>query len=284
MARSAEDIAKNYSRIISNEQNGLHLYYRCDEGIGQQVYDASKTGENFNQNDGTFINGAGYSADIPTAVQLGTKGITDQFGDYSVDYIPYNGSGDLFRVTPAFGQHEFSPSSRSIYLGDGAAVQNDLNFTDISFFTVTGKVTYKDTNVPVENVTILVDGEPSLGADNQIIRSDQDGNYEINVPIGNHYLSVEKEGHTFYEGYFPPLDELGDIAFHEFTEDVTVDFTDSTKVKVAGRVIGGNREAEKTLGFGESVNNVGTATLKFNLQNEAYGLPEVLCDHRPQLG
>ncbi|MEM9329634.1 MAG: carboxypeptidase-like regulatory domain-containing protein, partial [Bacteroidota bacterium] len=163
--------------------------------------------------------------------------------------------------------------SRSIFLGDGSSVQNNVDFEDISFFTVSGKVTYKDTNVPVENVTILIDGEVALGADNSVVRTDAEGDYEINVPIGNHYLSVEKVGHTFYEGYFPPLDDQSVVTFHEFTEDLTVNFTDSTTVKLAGRLVGGTREAEKTIGFGLSTNNIGTATLSFDLQNGAYGLP-----------
>lgn len=284
VSRDSLEIKDNYNRLISNEQNGLVLYYRFDEGTGDYVYDASKTGDNFNQHDGTFVGGVSFSDEIPDSDQLGIRAVTDQFGDYSADYIPYNGSGDVFRVTPAFGQHVFTPSSKSIFLGDGSAVQNNVDFEDISFFTVTGKVTYKDTNVPVENATVLIDGEVALGADNSVVRTDVEGDYEINVPIGNHYLSVEKDGHTFYEGYFPPLDDQGSVAFHEFTEDLTVNFTDSTKVKVAGRLVGGTREAEKMLGFGLSTNNVGTATLTFDLQNAAYGLPTATVDTDPYSG
>ncbi|MEP1095870.1 MAG: LamG-like jellyroll fold domain-containing protein [Cyclobacteriaceae bacterium] len=283
-ARTAEEIAKNYNRYINNNVSGLLAYYRCDEGIGTQIYDTSKAGEFFNKHDGTFAEGAGFSSIIPTSSQLGVKGTTDAFGDFTVGYIPYSGSGNIFRVTPAFGQHEFEPSSRSIYLGDGAQVQNEVDFTDISFFTVSGKVTYKDTNVPVEGATILIDGTEAIGIDNAIVRSDAEGNYEINVPIGNHYLSVQKEGHVFSEGFFPPLDEFGGIVLHEFVEDWTVNFKDSTKVKVAGRVIGGQREAEKVLGFGKSMNNVGTATLTFDLQNEAYNLPTATAETDPNSG
>ncbi len=275
-AKTDEELAADHGRVISNEQSGLEIYYRMDEGVRNYVYDASKTGENFNMRDGLLQEGAGFSDDIPTAMQLGIKGITDEFGDYSADYVPYNGSGDIFRVTPAFGQHEFSPSSRSIYLGDGETVQNDLNFTDISFFTVSGKVTYRGTNVPVQGVTILVDGEASIGPDNKVIRTDAEGDYEIIVPIGNHFLSVEKDGHVFNEGFFPPLDDFGTVTFFEFTEDIPIlNFEDDTKITVAGRVVGGNRETNKTPGFRKSVNNVGTAELTFSLQNAAYELPDV---------
>ncbi|MEO9853177.1 MAG: LamG-like jellyroll fold domain-containing protein [Reichenbachiella sp.] len=283
-ARTAEEIAGNYNRYINNNVSGLLAYYRCDEGIGSQIYDTSKDGEFFNKHDGTFAEGAGFSSIIPASVQLGVKGTADAFGDFTVGYIPYSGSGNIFRVTPAFGQHEFEPSSRSIYLGDGAQVQNEVDFTDISFFTVNGKVTYKDTNVPVEGASILIDGLEAIGIDNKIVRTDNEGNYEINVPIGNHYLSVEKEGHVFSKGFFPPLDDFGSIVFHEFIEDLTVNFTDSTKVKVAGRVVGGLVEAEKVIGFGKSVNNVGVTTITLDLQNEAYNFPTASVDTDPTSG
>ncbi|MEM9338636.1 MAG: LamG-like jellyroll fold domain-containing protein [Bacteroidota bacterium] len=272
VARTEEQIVENYNRLISNEQTGLEVYYRFDEGVGSQVFDASKTGDNYNHKDGTLIGGVSFSDEIPDADQLGIRAITDEYGDYTADYIPYNGSGDVFRVTPAFGQHEFSPSSKSVFLGDGAAVQNSVDFTDISSFTVSGKVTYENSEVPVEGVAIYIDGDQALGVDNQPVRTDNDGNYTIDVPIGYHYLSAVKEGHTFSEGYFPALTAFGDIQTFEFTQDLTVNFTDDTKVIVAGRMVGGLVESGKVLGFDLSTNNIGVADLQFKLQKENYDL------------
>ena len=272
VARTDEEIARNYNRLMSNEQTGLEIYYRMDEGTGTQVFDASKEGEIFNKHDGTFGGGVKFSGEIPSADKLGIKGITDEYGDYTADYIPYNGSGDVFRVTPSFGQHAFEPSSKSIYLGDGAAVQNDLNFTDISSFTVTGKVTYENSEVPVEGVAIYIDGVQAVDGNNQAVRTDSDGNYEIDVPIGNHFLSAYKEKHTFSEGVFPPLNDFGDVETHEFTEDLTVNFTDDTKIKVAGRVVGGNIQAAIPLGFNNSLNNVGVSKIELQLQLEGYDI------------
>ena len=272
IARTEEEISKSYNRLLSNEQSGLEVYYRFDEGTGSQVYDASKVGEEFNKHDGTFEGGVNFSDEIPDASLLGIKGITDEFGDYTADYIPYVGSGDVFRVTPAFGQHAFEPSSRSIYLGDGATVQNDVDFTDISSFTVSGKVTYENSEVPVEGVAIYIDGIQAVDGNNQAVRTDNEGNYTIDVPIGQHYLAAVKDHHTFSEGYFPALNEYDDIETHEFTEDLTVNFTDDTKITVAGRVVGGNLQAELPLGFNLSLNNVGVSTVEFQLQLEGYDL------------
>ena len=272
VARTDDEIARNYNRLMSNEQVGLEVYYRMDEGTGSKIYDTSKEGEIFNKHDGTFGGGVSFSNEIPSADKLGIKAITDSFGDYTADYIPYNGSGDVFRVTPSFGQHQFEPATKSIYLGDGAAVQNDLNFTDISSFTVTGTVTYENSEVPVEGVAIYIDGIQAVNSNNQAVRTDSEGKYEIDVPIGHHYLSAYKEKHTFSEGVFPPLNEFGDIELHEFTEDLTVNFTDDTKIRVAGRVVGGNVQADLPLGFDRSLNNVGVATVELQLQLDAYDI------------
>ena len=272
IARSADEIAQNYNRIINGSEEGLIAYYRCDEGIGSNIYDASLTDDEHNKHDGVFINEVAFSDDIPSSDQLGIKGITDEYGDYTINYIPYSSSGEIFRVTPSYGQHAFEPNSRTVYIGDGAQTQNGLDFTDISSFTVSGKVNYQNSQVPVAGVSVLLDGAEVLGEDNQVIRTDDDGNYEINVPIGRHYLSVYKDGHVFAEGYFPPLDEYGSIAKYEFVEDLTVNFTDSTKIKVAGRIVGGDVEGNKTIGFGLSTNNIGVAELKFKLLKEGYDI------------
>jgi hypothetical protein len=272
VARTAEQIRQSYRRIINNTETGLVAYWRCDEGIGSMIYDLSKTGSDYNKRNGTFVGDVTFSSTIPSTSQLGITGVTDQYGNYSVDYIPYASGGEIFKVTPTFGQHQFSPSSRTLYVGDGAQSHNGIDFKDISSFDVSGKVTYYNSQVPVEGVSILIDGKNAVGSDNQPVRTDADGNYKISVPIGFHYLSTEKDGHIFSEGFFPPKNKYGDIEKHEFTEDLTVNFTDSTKIKVAGRVVGGTREGDKEIGFGKSKNNIGVSDIIFKLQKEGYDL------------
>ncbi|MCU0430171.1 MAG: hypothetical protein MUF42_09390 [Cytophagaceae bacterium] len=272
-SRSADQIKLNFNRVINGSEPGLLAYWRCDEGFGNKIFDASSSDNLFHKHDGTFFsNGVSFSTDIPSNNQLGIRGLTNEFGDYTIQYIPYKSGGEIFKVTPSLGQHAFQPSSRTVFIGDGAQTQNGLDFNDISSFTVTGKVTYYNSQVPVEGATILVDGKESIGIDNKVIRSDAEGNYSVKVPIGKHFISVKKEKHIFSQGHFPPLDAYGAITLHEFTENISVNFIDSTKIKVAGRLVGGNREGEKILGFDLSTNNVGTADLEFKLLKEGYDL------------
>ena len=105
-----------------------------------------------------------------------------------------------------------------------------------------------------DNVNVYVDGNIVLDENNSpVVSKSEDGLYgyfDIQVPIGNHYITVKKDGHEFkYGGRFPA--EPG--TFKEFFEDSNeaVVFVDSTRVTVVGRVVGGSVEAAKSIGFGD---------------------------------
>ena len=275
VARTADEIADNYTRVLNGDEDGLVAYWRCDEGFGSNIYDASYSGETYNKHDGYFYGDLVFSDVTPSDDELGIYTTTDENGDYSIEYIPYSGSGEIFKITPSNGQHQFSPGTRSVYIGDGAQTINSLDFTDISSFSVSGTVTYENSTYPVEGVSVLVDGVQAVGSDNSPVRTDSDGKFTIDVPIGYHYISVEKEGHTFSEGYFPSLTEYGDIDTYEFIEDKSnLEFTDNTTVKVLGRVVGGTTEGDKEIGFGLSTNNIGVAEIQFKIQQDGYDLDE----------
>jgi len=138
--------------------------------------------------------------------------------------------------------------------------------------------------IPSEGVSIYIDNEIVLDTNNTPIVSDSNGEFEITVPIGKHYISIKKDGHEFgYSGRFPS----DPTAFEEFFEDRNeqVTFIDQTKVTLVGRVVGGTVESAKEIGFGHdgtvskditdsngfpqttvvtSVNNIGTATINFD--------------------
>ncbi|WP_406682777.1 T9SS type A sorting domain-containing protein [Seonamhaeicola sp. MEBiC1930] len=105
--------------------------------------------------------------------------------------------------------------------------------------------------IPVAGANIYIDGNIVLDENNIPIESDNEGNFDISVPIGNHFIRVTKNGHNFtYDGRFPA--ETG--TFKEFFEDAQeqVVFIDETRVTAVGRVAGGSVEAQKPIGFGEN--------------------------------
>ncbi len=156
---------------------------------------------------------------------------------------------------------------------------NDLNDTD-----ATNDRLERYARIPVAGANIYIDGNIVLDENNVPIESDSEGNFDISVPIGNHFIRVAKTGHDFtFEGRFPA--ETG--TFQEFFEDAQeqVVFIDETRVTAVGRVVGGSVEAQKPIGFGEnglfevpysapegdttlrvsSKNNIGTATITLEL-------------------
>ncbi|WP_281233899.1 LamG-like jellyroll fold domain-containing protein [Flavobacterium gelatinilyticum] len=96
---------------------------------------------------------------------------------------------------------------------------------------------------------VYIDGNIVLDANNIPVVTDDEGYFDISVPIGKHYITVKKDGHQFnYNGRFPAATS----EFKEFFEDSNEDvyFIDTTRVTVVGKVVGGSVEAEKVIGFG----------------------------------
>lgn len=114
--------------------------------------------------------------------------------------------------------------------------------------------------IPVPDAYVSIDNIQAIDANNVPVQTDIHGRFTIEVPIGKHAISISKSGHTFdLEGRYPARTQNVDSGigvltntYQDFYEDrdEPVTFIDTTKVIVVGRVVGGIKEAEKTLGFG----------------------------------
>lgn len=114
--------------------------------------------------------------------------------------------------------------------------------------------------IPVPGAYVYIDNIQAIDANNVPIQTDIDGRFTIEVPIGNHAISVSKSGHTFdFDGRFPAKtsavingETVYTNTYKDFFEDndEPVTFIDNTKVIVIGRVVGGKVESDKTIGFG----------------------------------
>ncbi|MGB0868992.1 MAG: LamG-like jellyroll fold domain-containing protein [Flavobacteriales bacterium] len=252
-------IARDYSRFLNGDEIGLVTYLRCDEIGGDHTYDLSHEGEVYHKNDAVFVGNVIRSSEKPTLSQLSYTSYTNHLGSYSV-LIPYSGVGQNFTVTPSYETHQFSPATTALFLGDGATVNNGIDFEDVSSFVVTGSVFYQNSSCPSEKIGLFIDGEPVI-ANGYPVETKSDGTFEINVPIGHHIVEVKKYGHTFSEGRFPS------VGTFDFQEPLSgVEFIDSTFKTIVGRVVGGTREQAKKPGFGKSKNNIGQAQVVFKSQ------------------
>lgn len=271
-----EEVKYNYNRYLSGKEENLSVYYRFDELFGEEVYDISGNSSEYNENHGKIYGTAVRSSiEIPTPNQLSIKGVTDKNGQFLINTIPYLSDGSKYTLTPALGVHTFSPSQKTLFFNKNTSTLNDINFTDISSFKVTGKVYYEGGTYPVEGCSFYVDEKILLKKDGSPITTGVDGKYEIYVPIGQHELKVAKAGHTFVDGGMA-LENEENIVFNDSISGLN--FKDNTRVKLIGRVAGGKVENEKVLGFGESVNNIGATTLKLTASKSAYKLSDNLVE------
>ena len=181
--------------------------------------------------------------------------------------IPFTGEGTSYQVRPTFGVHEFSPKHQTRFINMEALTHNGVDFQDVSSFDVDGVVYYDGTTIPVKDVAIYVDGMLA-SKDGEAIKTNAQGKFVVSVPIGDHFIQVKKNGHTFVKGgrYPEDLDGVGT----RFTFEGNVNnlgFYDNTRVTVAGRVAGGDIENEKLLGLGLSKANIGQARLTLEYAN-----------------
>ena len=271
-----EDVLRDHSRYIDSNAEGLVAYWKANEGNGPFVFDIANTLGLYHGSDGR-IYGAQWSGEIPDASQLGMAGYTDSNGNYRVNEILFADNGENFTVTPSItlsgSIHEFSPVQRSLFIGVGNTSLNNIDFTDVSSFAVSGHVLFEYDGVRSgsEGVAFYLDGSiPFTRSDGTLITTDADGFFEIQVPIGLHYFQARKPFHEFEnEGKFPSLSPT-----YNFQDIVTgVELIDTTRRKLIGRVVGGTREGDKAVGFNNSVNNIGDVSFALVATDNTFRIP-----------
>ncbi len=254
------DVKQNFNRILGGEEEGLKVYWNFDEGIStiRSAFDYSKTNSVYNENEALVFGGRRTNAITPTQDQLSLFGMTDTKGAYTISGIPYMGKGTTYSIIPTKGVHAFNPTTRTVYVSPTTLTFDPQDFEDKSSFNVKGVVYYENTTYPVKDCYFRLDGETTLKDGNgKIIKTDEKGEYIISVPIGDHFIQVVKTDHTFLnDGRYPAT---GTKNINDSISHLT--FTDITKAKVVGRVVGGAVEKVKPLGFGQSKANIGAATL-----------------------
>ncbi|MEQ1732352.1 MAG: LamG-like jellyroll fold domain-containing protein [Bacteroidia bacterium] len=267
LPRTNVQIKRDYERVLNGDEQGLIALYHADENNGNFAYDVSKTGTVFNAHHAQFTGTSGnvWSDTIPLPTQLGYFGYTDANGDYAITAVRYKGNGENFKVTPSLGVHTFSPSNKILFVGDGATVHNGIDFIDKSSFKTTGNIRYAQSTCPAEGAFVKIDGSVVI-KNGQPVKTNALGDFDLNVPIGRHFLTVEKPGHTYSVGVWPAPDTT-----YDFQAPVSgIKLIDSTFVTVIGRVVGGTREAAKPMIPGRSVNNIGQANIKFESLSGCY--------------
>ncbi len=266
-ALTVDEIDYNKKRFITNVNNDLAVYYPCDEGYGNVLYDFSSNTTNiFNKNHINILNASMDSSAVATlsthdettnlfsdnvTSSIGFLGITDASGYYDIDNIRYVGTGSNFSITPVTltedydVSHVFEPNTLNTFIGDGQVLITSINFTDKTAVQVSGSVLFDvenlidmgSTQIGVEGVTVFLNGEEAQ-TDNGVLKTDEVGNFSLSVPIGYQCISFEKDGYSFVNNNDALLNRYCENFSFDMETDLG-DFACNTYKELRGRVTGG---------------------------------------------
>ena len=116
--------------------------------------------------------------------------------------------------------------------------------------------------IPVPGAYVNIDNQPAIDANNVPVMTDINGRFTIQVPIGQHAITLSKNGHNFIYGGRYPANTSSVVNgqtvitnnYQDFYQDQIepITFIDTTKVTVIGRVVGGSVQSQQTIGFGDN--------------------------------
>ncbi len=253
---------------LKGDETGLELYYSACEK-GNEVHDLSGHSRHLETSRMSF--GKTLVKDsIPQQIVFRTvndstranyTAYTKSDGTYVITGIPYREAGTYYKIVPTLGTHEFAPANRPLYFNNNTNTHNNVNFTDQTSVKVSGAIYYEGTDYPVEGAMLSVDGVQCLVGGVPVL-TDADGKFSILVPMGPHYITAAKNGHTFaYNGRYPE-DPNNTGVTYEFLSDITdLRFYDNTKLLLVGRVAGGDEEQHKPHGMHLGRANIGRAEI-----------------------
>ena len=205
--------------------------------------------------------------------------VTDETGRYAFDNLLY-GEGKDYSIIPTSGYAEFrfnntSMTTASVTLNADNPVAEGIAFDNISSVRFSGRILYSKSSIPVRDANILLDSSMVYTAGGPL-KTDASGNFELQVPKNHPFtIQVVKEGHTFEGEGYVVKNNSRQLVLDKALDGVRI--WDATKVRLAGRVVGGKKQADLKLGFGYSTNNLGD-DLQLVLELEGDNISQIVRD------
>ena len=223
-------------------------------------------------NDGTGIAGVTINIQVDS-VEI--KVTTDASGYYVADELSYYDKESITYYVTAIGVDNDETTQYAVTFDEKT---NDVKVHEITAKNgkrFSGFVMYDGTSIPVKGANFLVNGNKVYNSKAEPLETDYDGSFSFRV-LPNQTLTIQAamDGHTFTrDGWFKGPQG------HSFTGDVEqIYFYDSTKVKLAGRVVGGDVQGKLPLDNNLSKNNLGDG-LKMVLELEGDNSSWLLYDN-----
>ncbi len=190
-------------------------------------------------------------------------------------------TGTEYVVVPSatyglFGYNYTSQRSASVSLTKENPRATDVLFINTTTVRLSGRVLYKGSTIPVAGAMFLLNGD-TLRRSNAPLTTGVDGTFELVLTQGQPYrLQVFKDGHSFEgKGILRVEGNNEQFALSKALDGVR--FYDTTKVRLVGRVAGGNDQRNLPEGFGVGKNNLGD-DLQLVLQLEGDNTAQIVHD------
>ena len=208
--------------------------------------------------DGTGIPGMTIVTTLPDGKEK--KDTTNESGRFRLSDLPYvNAASTVYQFT-AMGINGLTPLTIEFGTHPGDNVVTGQAIEVGESVKLSGFVTYDGTSIPVQGASFLVDGYEVKNAAGPVT-TDHEGKFSFRILKGKHKsIQAVKDGHDFWrKGYYHENDDDPDTqtAYDIQTDKAGLLFYDQTRVKLIGRVVGGNTQGELPLGYALSKNNLG---------------------------
>lgn len=275
-----DEIGAFTTRILSGHEQGLAAYYHFDEnplycqGVASDAAyktesDATRYDLHLYSNgelvtDNSVLEQISDNKDIFDAASLAKIVVTGSDGKYIINGLSTN-EGVRYTIVPTAGgtsDFEYTKTSEPQATLEFSPTRNSYVGTDFEFMSTvrfTGRVLYKNTTVPVRDAFFKINGKDVVSVNGAVIRTDQSGAFAFDVPRITMTFQVVKDGHVFQNNGFVYKNggTEKDSLFTPAEDYIGLELWDNTKVRVAGRIVGGTTQASKPLGMAQSVNNLG---------------------------
>ncbi|MGN1239377.1 MAG: hypothetical protein ACI4TV_00715, partial [Paludibacteraceae bacterium] len=268
----SQDDIRTYSRhALSGDEPGLILYYKFDmpslskSSIPNMAKTQSTDGNGLMAANNALVwDGAQHAYSYRFIHLSGDlinrfEALTNESGNYVLAGIPF-ANGITYSVTPTaqhgtFHYNGTSSASATITLGNTRPEATGVDFVNTDAVRFSGRILYERSTIPVKGVHFLVNGVLATNATGNPVETNESGNFQFELPKAPIRVQAVKDGHWFANDGYLILN--GDTLFQPTDNIDGVRFYDQTKVRLIGRIAGGNDQGLLPLGFGLSLNNLG---------------------------
>jgi len=195
-----------------------------------------------------------------------TYAYTDESGHFVIDELSYQGGTSVtYKISPVGKSIKLEVEDYNVTFNATSNNETLQEFIVTNGMRFSGYVMFDGTSIPVKGVNFMVNGKKIHNAKGDPVETDYDGSFSFRVMEGDNSIQAVMENHKFTnDGWYKNSDK------QSFKDDVAgIYFYDATKVKLTGRVVGGNDQGLLPLGNNLSKNNLGDSlTMVLTLEGD----------------